>query len=44
MGNTASMEQSYFVFDIKRCDPDKQAVKGLDCATESEIDEFYLDI
>ena len=44
LGNTASMIQSYFTFEIKKCDPAKQALKGLDCATDTEIDDFYYDI
>lgn len=43
-GTTGSMLSQYFSLEISKCDPDKRALLGLDCATESEIDEFYKDI
>jgi hypothetical protein len=38
------MEQKYFGLEITKCNAEKQALKGLDCATDLEIMEFKNDI
>ena len=38
------MEQKYFGLEITKCNAEKQALKGSDCATDLEIMEFKNDI
>ena len=38
------MVSKYMSFEVSKCNPEKRALEGKDCADDDEIEEFYSDI